>query len=197
MGHLLIVSKMRQQVQEMRNTFWFGGDDATHANAQDIVDEIADAYRDELAPNLVNDWSLYGFDVYDKTIEGAPGIDYAYVGGAIAGASAAAGMPTQICMRVDFKASVPKPNTNRKFLPGWPSTGILDTGFFSSGNTAFADAWAQRLLDLPTVTTLAVVLEVVALSSETGTVIASNPLTFFRSVANPSSLRKRKIGVGI
>lgn len=197
MGHLLTVAKMRFENQEQRNTFWWGGDDAVHANAQDIIDEIADAYRDEWIDQCADTWELYAFDVYDKTIPGAPGIEYVPIGGAIVGASATAPMALQVATMVSFKASVPKPNTNRKFLSGMIEGAMDFGGVLSPGVVSAAEDWADRILDLPTITTLAVTLEVVELSTEDGTVVASNPLTFRRVTDNPSALRRRKIGVGI
>jgi hypothetical protein len=197
MGHLLTVAKMHFEGQEMRNTFWWGGADAVHANAQAIIDEIADAYRDELRADLVDDWELYAFDVYDKTVAGSPGIEYIPAGAAIVGTNAATGVPTQVAMRVDFKASVPKPNTNRKFLAGFVSAAVGPDFLWTSVYTAKAASWAARLLNLPTVTALAVVMEVVLLNAVDGTVIGGNPLTYYRVNRVPSTLRKRKIGVGI
>lgn len=197
MGHLLTVAKMRCLQQEMRNTFWWGGNDATMTNAQAIIDEIADAYRDELLASLVDDWELYAFDVYDKTVAGSPGIEYSPAGAAIVGGSALDPAPSQVAVRVDIKASVPKPNTNRKYLAGFTDSMTTPAGLVSTSIITACDNWAQRLLDLPTVTTLAVVIEVVELSAIDGTVVGSNPLTYFKTNTIPSTLRRRKIGVGI
>lgn len=197
MGHLLTVAKMTMHGQEMRNTYWWGGDDAVHANAQVIIDEIADAYRDELAPELADAWQLYAFDVYDKTVPSSPGIEYLPAGAAIVGIVGAQTVATQVAVRIDIKASVPKPNTNRKYIPGWPEGTMGGGGLWDAANiTACAD-FAQRLLDLPTTITKAVVIEVVHLSDVDGTVVASNPLTYYKISTNPSTLRRRKIGVGI
>lgn len=198
MGHLLTVVKMRLLNQEIRNTFWWGGDDAVHDNAQEIIDEIADAYRDELAPSgLVEEWSLYAFDVYDKTVEGAPGIEYIPDGAAIVGSDVTDPAATQLSVRVDFKASVPKPNTNRKFLGGWKEGIMGSGGLIDPLVVASCEDWGDRILALPAVTVLAVVLEVVHLSDVDGTVVASNPLTYRRVSVIPSTLRRRKIGVGV
>lgn len=197
MGHLLTVAKMRFLGQEIRNTFWWGGNDATHTNAQVLIDEIADAYRDELVPQLVNTWSLYAFDVYDKTVAASPGIEYQPAGAAIVGASASHPMATQVAGLLTLKAAVPAPNTNRKFIGGFPEDQMNPDGRFHPAIITAIEDFAQRLLDLPTATALAVVIEVVELSAVDQTVVAGNPLTYYRVSDIPSALRRRKIGVGI
>lgn len=197
MGHLLTVAKMRSQGQETRNTFWWGGNDATHTNAQAIIDEIADAYRDELEPALHSSWELYAFDVYDKTVPSAPGIEYLPAGAAIVGDETGDTAPNQIAVRIDFKASVPAPNTNRKYIGGWAAGAFNATGGFDAGVLTTVEDFGDRILALPTATSLAVVLEVVELSGADGTVVAGNPLTYRRVNSVPSALRRRKIGVGI
>lgn len=197
MGHLLTVAKMRFLGQEMRNTFWWGGNDAIHANAQALIDEVADCYRDELESLMVDTWELYAFDVYDKTIAASPGIEYQPAGASIIGALALHPLPTQIACLLTFKAADPAPNTNRKFICGWDESKMNPTGVFAPTVTTAVADFAQRILDVPTATTLALTLEVVELSGFDGTVVAGNPLTFYRVSNNPSALRRRKLGVGI
>lgn len=197
MGHLLTVAKMQLGSEQIRNTFWWGGNDATHTNAQDIIDEIADAFYDTLRTYLVTEWQLYAFDVYDKTVAGAPGIEYVPASGAFYGTQAGNPTPFQVALRLDLKASVPKPNTNRKFIGGWPETEFVAGGIFSSAAETQVRAFGQRLLDLPTAISKAVVLEVVSLNAIDGTVTGSNPLTYYQTTRIPSTLRRRKVGVGI
>lgn len=196
MGHLLCVAKMTFQSQEMRNTFYIGGNDAVMANAQTIIDEIADAYDTNLGTWLSDDWNLYGFDVYDKTIPSVPGIEYTPTGGTVSGSNVSGYLPAQIALLVTFKAAVSPPNTNRKYVPGFTVASTSDGLFVASVLTA-AGNWADQLLDLATGTSLAVVYEVVALNQLDGTVTGGNPLETAVPKAIPATQRRRRINVGI
>jgi hypothetical protein len=195
MGHLLIVPKQQMYGQEMRNTLWFGGNDAIMDNAQALCDAIHDAWDDNIKQYLVGAWSLYGFDVYDKTIPSVPGIGFVPTAGTLQGTLAGEGMATQIALLVTFKAQVAPPNTNRKYLAGWGEE-LLANGLFTSTYTAAATAWADDILDIATTTSLAVVMEVVTLLQD-GTVSGGNPLEYALAKNVPATQRRRRIGVGI
>lgn len=195
MGHLLTVAKQRLLGQEIRNTFWWGGNDATMANAQAIIDEMADAWEVEIKANLVPEWTLYEFDVYDKTIPSVPGLQFLPTAGAVVGTNANDLLPTQIACLVTYKAQVAPPNSNRKYLGGFSDNAIVN-GLYTAPFITTISNWAQRMLDLPTATGLAVVLEVVLLLPD-GTVSGGNPLEYFLVRDNPATQRRRRIGVGI
>jgi hypothetical protein len=195
MGHLLVVVKQQLLGQEVRNTLWFGGGDATIANAQDIVDEVADAWVDELKPSLVDDWNLYGFDVYDKEVAGFPAVALTPTGGTIVGDSAADPLPTQIAGLVKFTAPVAPPNRNRKYLCGFHESSTT-AGLFTATVTGHMQDWADRLLDIAAATSLGITLEVVALALD-GTVVGGNPLEAASVSNNPATQRRRRLGVGI
>lgn len=195
MGHLLVVAKQLLVNQECRNTFWIGGNDAVMANAQAIIDALAAAWEDNLQAEFVDDWSLYAFDVYDKTIPSVPGIEYIPTGGGLTGATSNQPLPAQIAGLVTFKAQVTPPNTNRKYLCGF-QVGHMAAGILNSTIVTKMEAWAADVLDIPTTTSLAITLEVVALNPD-GTVNGSNPLEYALVRSNPATQRRRRIGVGI
>jgi hypothetical protein len=194
MGHLLVVVKQRLLAQEVRNTFWFGGDDAVMANAQAICDGLRDAWEDNM-PGLVDEWTLYEFDVYDKTIPSVPGISFVPTGGALVGTSADDPLPTQIALLATFKAQVAPPNTNRKYLAGFKDDQCVN-GLFTGAITGAVEDWAADILDLGTTLTLAIVMEVVLLN-EDGTVSGGNPLEYAIARQVPATQRRRRIGIGI
>lgn len=195
MGHLLVVAKQRFHSQECRNTFWFGGNDAIMANAQDIVDALHGAWNTNIKSNLAPQWSLYGYDVYDKTVPSVPGIEFIATSGVMDGTGSGDSLPTQIAMLVNFKAQVAPPNTNRKYLAGFLEAHTTN-GLFNSAQVNNAAAWAADVLDIGTTTALAVVMEVVALNLD-GTVNGGNPLEYAIVREVPATQRRRRIGVGI
>ena len=195
MGHLLVVPKQRLLGQECRNTFWFGGGDAVMANAQAICDALYDAWGDNLQSSLVNDWSLYAFDVYDKTIPGVPGIEFVPTAGILQGSSANDPVATQIAMLVTFKAQVAPPNTNRKYLAGMNSA-TMSQSLFNTSPLGFAEAWAADIIDIGTTLTLGIVMEVVTLNAD-GTVAGGNPLEYALARQVPATQRRRRVGIGI
>lgn len=195
MGHLLVVAKQRLLSQEIRNTFWFGGNDAIMDNAQDIVDAMRAAWATNLGAQLITDWTLYGFDVYDKTIPGVPGIEFIPTSGSLTGSNNTDSVATQIAMLVTFKAQVAPPNTNRKYLAGWGEGAMVDS-LWQTAKTDLAAAWAADVLDIGTTTSLAIVMEVVALNLD-GTVSGGNPLEYALVRQVPATQRRRRIGIGI
>lgn len=195
MGHLLIVVKQSWLSQECRTTFWFGGNDAVMANAQDLCDALYDAYDTNLVGKMVPEWSLYEFDVYDKTVPGVPGIQLQPTGGVLVGTSGGDSLPTQIAGLVTFKAQVAPPNTNRKYLPGLNDGIVVDSLFTQAAIDSMQD-WADEILDIATTTALAVTMEVVSLNLD-GTVNGGNPLTYAIAKQVPATQRRRRIGSGI
>jgi hypothetical protein len=194
MGHLLTVAKQSWLGQECRNTFYWGGNDAVMANAQDIVDALAACWSDNIDQYLDNGWSLYGFDVYDKTIPGVPGVEYTPTAGAVPGTGNSAEVATQLAALVTFKGQVAPPNTNRKYLAGALASSLVDSKWNSTFLAAM-QAWGEQVLEVPTATSLAIAFEVVTLN-EDGTVAGGNILENAFARAIPATLRSRRLGVG-
>lgn len=195
MGHLLFVAKHRWLQQEMRNTFYFGGNDAVMTNAQAITDALAACWSANLLAYQDDEWTLYGFDVYDKTIPSVPGVEYVPTGGALVGTNVSEVNATQLAGLVTFKAQVAPPNTNRKYLPGLNAINLADSLWNATVTTAM-QAWGDQVLAIPTATGLAIVFEVVILLPD-GTVSGGNPLTSAAARNVPGMRRSRRIGVGI
>lgn len=195
MGHLLTVAKQTCIGQEIRNTFYWGGNDATLANAQSIIDAMRDAWYDNLRIDLAPEWTLYAFDVYDKTQAHYPGVEYIPTSGSVVGANGSDALPPQLAALVNFKAPVPPPNSNRKYLGGLAENNQTD-GLFLSGFIADCGAWAADILAVPTTTSLAITLEVVSLAAD-GTVIGGNPLESYVVRQVPATQKRRRIGVGV
>lgn len=194
MGHLLLVANQSLFNQQVKNTFYFGGGDATMANAQTLVDALADCWLDNLVTALVDNWFFLSCTVYDKEIAGVPGIDFVPTGGAFAGSAAAEPLPNQIALLVGFKCQTSPPNKNRKYMAGL-FNGQVVNGVFTPATLAVFQAFGDQVIDIPTATGLGVAFEVVSLDVD-GTVVGGNPLTsaFTRSI--PATQRRRRIGVG-
>jgi len=195
MGHLLVVAKQTLYNQAVRNTFWFGGNDAVMANAQAICDGVRLAWAANLASALANDWSLSAFDVYDKTIPSVPAVEILPTLGTLVGSSASEPLPTTVALLCSFKAQVAPPNRNRKYLAGFWN-GQVVSGYFTTATSDAVQDWADDILALGTSLSLAIVMEVVALDVD-GTVTGGNPLTSATPRRIPATQRRRRIGVGI
>lgn len=197
MTTLRIVAKMTLAGQEVRNVFYVAGGDATHENAQDIVDAIAGVYEDNWMPAATTNLGLYGFDVKELDDPENPTIEYLPTGGAIAGEVTGDLAPTQIAALVSFKSVTAPPNRKRTYLPGLAEGAFDADALLNNTVRAAMVSWADAMLDLATTTSLAIAFVIARIEPTTQVLVGSNILTQYLLSIVPATQRRRRIGRGI
>lgn len=194
-NHIQVTLKYRQQAQEIRNVFYFSGG-GVDSNQQNIVDYLRLSWVTYLRPQLVNDIEIYAADVRDVGVAGLPVVEYTFTAGTSSGQITTPGMPLQVAGLVVFGANVARPNKTRKFIAGIPASHIADSGHFSPTMVSALEDWADDVLDITTTYT-GVALSAVQWAGDGSYVTGSNLMTFRTVNSNPSTQRRRRLGVGI
>ena len=195
MANLLTVAKQTFLGQQVRNTFYWSGADATLANAQALVDAIRVSWTSIQAAHLSDTWQLDSFDVFNKDVASLPGQEYFMTSGVLLGGSSNDPLPTQLALLLAFKASTVVPNSNRKYLAGFMETHTTD-GLFVVGAVNAASAFGNSLLSMGVTLSKDIALSAVTLAVD-GTVSDSNPLSQAIGRSIPATQRRRRMTVGI
>jgi hypothetical protein len=195
MATLRIILKQRLLSQEIRTVLHYAGGDAVHANVPDIIDYVRSVYATNLQSVLVNDWELYGASAKELDIVTNPTIDYTFSAGSLTGSDSSEPAPTQMALLVRWIALTARPNRGRTYLAGFPSGYFDSNGLWSSTLRSAANAWAADMLDITSVLT-GLAQTITRVSKTTGALVGSNIVESYAIIANPSTQRRRRIGVG-
>lgn len=195
MATLRVILKQRLLEQEIRNTFHYGGGDATQTNAQGIGDYIRSLYATHLAGYLSTSWRLHGFSCKELDIVSNPTIDYTFTAGVLDGTAADDPMPTQVCKLVSWLAYTARPNRGRTYLGGFCETGLTGGKFTQVGLLNGVDSWATDMLNI-TATYPGAAMVIARTSKPAGILVGSNLIDTYRNPGNPAIQRRRRVGQG-
>jgi hypothetical protein len=196
MGTLKVVAKQTFLLQELRNTFYFGGSDSTIANGQAIADGVRGAYA--AGSGIFSDqWTLYAVDIYNMDTPGVPGVEFSFTSGTYSGALTAEPMPTQVAAIMNFQSQTTAPNRARKYIGGLASDRVADGLLITACITGLED-FADYLLDFASNISLTVNFGSVSTDPN---VVGANPYLYNDMATRrinpvPGVQRSRRIGLG-
>lgn len=194
-NHYQVVAKQTLGPSQIRNVFYFSGA-GVGGNLQEIADYVALQWDTHLKAELVNEWSLDGFDIRDVGDLAQPSIPYDITLGAVVGTHVNPAMAHQVALLVSFKVTAAPPNSARKYLGGWQREAVSD-GSFSAAKVTAAQAWADGLLNIGVAVDPGIGLATVNWNAARTQVLGANILTSAVAKSNPAIQRSRRIGSGI
>lgn len=183
--------------QEITNKFVYDGVDAIPSNADAIAVYIADRFVTVLGGGRSNTISLDSIEYREfPPSPGQPFVPANVPGLPISGGNITATTPTQTACRVYNRSAVGPSYKSGLYLCGFTNSSITLTGLWSQG---LLDDVAEFMGDIQTAGA-ALTLNIVYgfYSSGTATVpqYTFSPITNISVQANPSTQRRRKLGVG-
>ncbi|AXH78382.1 MAG: hypothetical protein [Circular genetic element sp.] len=147
---LKFVIKQKMHANDIVNVYHYAETPGVNSgDAQAIVDEIADAYRDELTPAFCDAWQMVGVDFYDTdNLPGTPAVPYTPTGGFPVGVAGPDGSPNQIAVLVKWTCAGGPPHRGRTYLSGWTEGFMGSAGNIATAQVNQAQAFADRIREI-------------------------------------------------
>lgn len=192
------IIKQKHLGQDVINVFCYEDDNAPNAiNAGQIAQQIVDAWETELAPFMVPQWSLIGVDwTHTNALPGQPAQPLALNNIPVVGSAAGLPMPVQTAVYIKSQTIDGPPWRGGAYIGGWNSSLLGADGLVTQNRLDALQTFFDDIQTLPAVGLGNVARVIVSTNSKTvpaGTeaLVATNTPN-----NNPSSLDKRRIGVG-
>jgi hypothetical protein len=192
-----VVIKQRWLGQEVRNVLYYDTDLSALTAAQrlQLADGIRAMYVTFATSRLVNDWSLYAFDIRRVDVPGEPTLEVFPTAGTFVGPVAVESLPTQVALLMHGFSQTSRPNRIRQYIGGL-GEGSMGDGIWLPGAVSGANTLGSSLL-APTVTGSSRFDRVAAGWNPSRTqVVAFNKILLIGTTEIPATQRRRRIGRG-
>jgi hypothetical protein len=119
MGIFQVVPKQSWLGQETRNVLYYSApDNLTPTQKLTLCTNIADVWDEHIRGFLVDDWSMYAFDVRRVDIAAQPTLEFVPAGFPMIGGAVTDSVATQVALLATYSAATPRPNRGRSYLCG-------------------------------------------------------------------------------
>lgn len=136
--------------KDVKNVLHYDAPDFSATTLQEIADALANAWDDDLASFLDDNWSLNTVTFYDLSIAEPFGQTYipdiAPVVGSVTGRS----LPVQNATKCTFRHNGPKPNRGGPFLSGFSTSATDTTGRVEAAVINAVQLWFLQINDITT-----------------------------------------------
>lgn len=193
-----IICNQKLMGQDVINVFSFEDDGAPNAiTVEQLAQQVKDAWETELAPFLVPEWSLVSMDwTHTNALPGQPAQPIAVTGLPLVGLAAGTPMPAQTAVYVKSQTIGGPPWRGGAYMGGWNNSLLGSDGLVQQNRIDALQAFFDDIMTLSAAGMGAVARVIVSKNSDT--VPAGTEALVNANVVNnnPTSLDKRRIGVG-
>jgi len=193
-----IILEQRSQGSRIQNVMVFDDIPENAADRLEVADAIRQAYEDEgISVHCATSWEIFGVTFRYNATFPAFSVLVPFTGGPLNGVQSAS-QANQVALLVSTQFVGQTPNRGRVYFGGLAETALDNDGQFGSLAVNDFVALVEGFRDGIAYSGISGNATLrIATRSFAGTITTNNPVESVLGVTNPSTQRKRRVGVGI